>query len=253
MQKVILYLIVFLGLSTDFANAQNQNNKDSSLFVPIIAVNYTFQAPSGDMDTRFGLSHAIGGTFLLKTKKNWVFGADWNYIFGKKVNEPDLMKGLINSDGVIVDKNGSYAQIRTYERGQTASLKIGRLFNTNFSNKNSGILVLVSVGGLQHKIRIDVNQNTVTALTKDYKKGYDRLSNGIAVEQFIGYMFLSDNRLINLFAGFESIQAFTKNRRSFNFDTMEKDRRKRFDMLTGIKAGITLPLYKRLPKEYYYN
>jgi hypothetical protein len=56
----------------------------------------------------------------------------------------------------------------------------------------------------------------------------------------------------NFYIGIELMQAFTMNRRSYNFDTMETDYTKRTDLLFGLRAGWILPLYARAPKAYYY-
>jgi hypothetical protein len=244
--------LIMLGLLSSVF-AQMPGIRDSTVTAPLIGLNYAYHLPLADMDIRFGGSNSVGITFLVKTKKNLVFGADWNYIFGNTINEPGLLQNLKNSQGQIVAKTGETAQIKLYERGQYSSLKIGKLFKMPWSNKNSGFLLMLTAGGLMHKIRIDVNDNNVDALNKEYKKGYDRLTSGLAVGQFVGYLFLSNNRLINLFAGFEVIEGFTKGRRSFNFDTMEKDNKPRFDVLYGLKVGLAIPLYKRLPQEYYYD
>jgi hypothetical protein len=46
---------------------------------------------------------------------------------------------------------------------------------------------------------------------------------------------------------------FTKSRRSFNFDTMEQDLQKRLDIYFGPRVGFILPLYKKMPKDFYYD
>ena len=64
-------------------------------------------------------------------------------------------------------------------------------------------------------------------------------------------MFLNNKGTINFYFGFEFIQGFTQNRRDFNFDTMEKDDKKRNDFLNSFKVGWIFPLYKRAPQKYY--
>ncbi|MBA3901808.1 MAG: hypothetical protein H0X62_16670, partial [Bacteroidetes bacterium] len=118
-------------------------------------------------------------------------------------------------------------------------------------NPNSGFFVLGGVGFLQHKVRIENPGNASPQIFGEYKKGYDRLTNGISTSQFIGYMFLSNNRLLNFFGGVEFVQGFTQNRR-FNYDNMDYDHTQRLDLLTGIKVGWVFPLYKKVPLKYYY-
>ncbi|MCK6649378.1 MAG: hypothetical protein L6Q66_06965, partial [Bacteroidia bacterium] len=93
--------------------------------------------------------------------------------------------------------------------------------------------------------------NNIPQLDSDYKKGYDRLTNGFLLSQNLGYLYLSNNRIANFYIGFECMQGFTQNRRSYNFDQMKQDTEKRVDILYGGKVSWILPLYKKAPKEFY--
>ena len=100
----------------------------------------------------------------------------------------------------------------------------------------------MGVGIFQHKIRVQEDPNSfVPIIAGEYKKGWDRLSNGLALRQFVGYQHLSLNGLVNFYAGFEFMQAFTQNRRVQDFKLMTKLDEKRFDLMYGIKVGWTLP------------
>ncbi|MBL0047656.1 MAG: hypothetical protein IPP32_06105 [Bacteroidetes bacterium] len=164
-----------------------------------------------------------------------------------------MLDSIKTTTGYVIDANGQYAETRMFELGYTASVKFGKLFPYLSPNKNSGFFCVASVGMLQHKIRIEDIGNRSPQLTKEYRKGYDRLTNGMSIGEFVGYLYLSNNRLINLYGGFEFTQAFTQNRRSYNFDTMERDTKKRNDYLSGFRLGIILPLYKRGPMDFYYD
>ena len=227
--------------------------KDSLLLAPMFTVSYSYQIPGGDLKTRFGNNSNIGAMFLLKTKSNWLIGADYSFLFGNKLKETGMLDSIKTATGFIIDANGQYAETRMFERGYTASVKFGKLFPYLSPNKNSGFVFIASIGMLQHKIRIEDIGNRSPQLSKEYRKGYDRLTNGMAVSEFIGYLLLSNNRLLNVFGGFEFTQAFTQSRRSYNFDTMERDTKKRKDYLSGLRLGIILPLYKRGPQDFYYN
>jgi len=246
MQRIIfIFLSSLLFLST---NAQ-VNIKDSTVFAPLISASYSYQWPGGDLVNRFGSNSSIGAAFMIKTKSNWIFGIDGNFIFGNNVKEDGILDSISTEKGQIIDENGNNANIDFFERGFLASLKIGRLFSLFGPNKNTGVVIIGSVGLLQHKIRIE---GDAPPIQDDYKKGYDRLTNGLALSEFIGYLYLGNKRVLNFYAGFEFTQAWTRNRRSYNFDTMKKDETKRIDVLSGIRAGWIIPLYKRVPDEYYY-
>lgn len=232
------------------------NPKDSSINAPLICASFAFQLPEGDLKNRFGFNSSTGLHFLNKTKKNWIWGIDGTFTFSpqSQVKEVDNMFDSINTVyGNIVDANGEYATLLFYERGWTSTVKFGKLFPVWGQNKNSGICLITGLGYMQHKIRIEDKFNRTPQLSKAYRKGYDRYTNGLMVSEFIGYLFLGNNRLLNFYAGFEVMAGFTKNRRSFNFDTMEQDTKQRLDIYFGPRVGFVLPLYKRMPDEFYYN
>ena len=87
----------------------------------------------------------------------------------------------------------------------------------------------------------------------DYAKGYDRLTDGISTNEFIGYMYIGNKRLLTFYAGFDFTQAWTRDRRGYNFDLHGPDNTKRFDMLSGIKVGWIIPIYRIAPDKYYYQ
>ncbi len=189
---------------------------------------------------------------FIKPKKNWLIGADGFFMFRDTIKETGILNSISTSDGNVIDGNGTFADIRLYERGFHVGIKAGKLFPVLGPNKNSGIVVLIGGGLLQHKIRIENPESAAPQIKGDYKKGYDRLTNGFALSEFVGYMYLGNSRLVSFFAGFEFTQAWTKNRRSYNFDMMGPDNTKRFDLLSGFKIGWIIPLYKRSPDKFYY-
>ena len=110
----------------------------------------------------------------------------------------------------------------------------------------------IGAGLLQHHIRIENKDNNTPPVLDEYKKGYDKLTNGLSTREFIGYQYLSNKNILNFYAGFEFYQAWTECRRDYNFDTMEEDNTKRNDYLFGVRVGWILPLYQKAPNEYYY-
>ena len=248
-----VFLLVFSFLFPRFLAAQNIV-RDSSVFAPMLYVSYAYQLPGGDLKDRFGGNSNVGGAFQLKLKNNWIFGVDFNYIFGNKIKNSDsLFSGIATKDGYIINSSGEYADVFLYERGFYASARFGKLFPVISPNPNSGPFVMGSVGYLQHKIRIENPGNDAPQILGDYKKGYDKLTSGIGISEFIGYMYMGNRRLISFFAGFEFVQAFTQSRRSYDFNLQGYDATKRLDLFWGIKAGWIIPFYKRRPAGYYYN
>jgi hypothetical protein len=249
----IFFSTLLLFYNTSVVEAQI-SLKDSSAFASLISLSYSYQFSGGDLADRYGNNSTIGPSFSIKTKSNWVLGVDFNLIFG---NDVKLYDQIVNSiaplDGNVISRQGLFTDVKMFERGFSTFLKVGKIIPIFKSNPNSGLFIMGSAGYLQHNIRIEVDNNNTPQLMDDYARGYDRLSNGFAISEFIGYIYLSDRRLTNFFAGIEFTQGWTKSMRDYNFDTMQKDNSQKFDSFIGIKVGWVFPLYKRSPEKFYYN
>lgn len=241
-------LALLLIFSSLFTKAQI----DSALFVPLVGVHFGGQLPGGDLSQRFGANLNAGGSFMVKTKKNWLLGLESNYFFGKNVKE-DVLSQLRSEDGSVIDNEGRPADLRITERGIGVHAVFGKVFKVFSANPNSGLMFTVGAGYLQHKINLYDAQQKIAAVSGELKHGYDRLSNGVSTTQFLGYLFLSESRMLNFYFGFEAYQGFTKSVRKLNYDTGLPDTKKRLDMLYGFRFGWILPLYKKTPNEFYYN
>lgn len=242
-------LVISILFFTFFSFSQIDSVK---LFVPLVSIHLGSQLPAGDLAQRFGPNMNVGGSVMLKTKHDWLLGIESNYFFGRNVKE-DVLSQLKNSDGVITDNLGYPADLRVTERGLGIHLTCGKIINFLSPNPNSGLMVNVGAGYLHSKIKLYDAQQKIAAVKGDLAYGYDRLSSGFSVTQFIGYMFLGENRLLNLYFGIEGCQAFTQSVRKLNYDTGLPDTKKRLDMLYGLRFGWILPLYKKKPNEFYYN
>lgn len=182
-----------------------------------------------------------------------IYGAQWTYLFGKDLRGANPLDSISTVDGFVIDKEGKMADIRMFERGFTLGLSAGKIFNTIISpNKNSGLMLTGGVGYLQHKIKIYDNGGRTPQLNKQTLKGYDRLTSGIMFTEFVGYYYLSKNRYVNFYGGFEFNQGITKSRRSWDYSLMRADTEQRIDLLTGFRVGWILPLYKTPARTKYY-
>jgi len=244
-----LLTIILLSIT----NLEAQLQKDNKLNILAINITYASQWPAADMSDRFGNNLEIGlGLDYITKEKNYILGITGNFHFGNKVFENPLTS-IENQNGNIVGIDQGAAFVSLKQRGLYAGVLIGKIFKLPGSNARSGLRVTIGSGLLQHKIRLQDDLETVNLIKGDYKKGFDKLSNGLAFHQFIGYELFSNNRLLNFMIGVESYQAFTKSRRSFDFATMSVDNTERLDILFGIKAGWILPLYLNFdPDEIYY-
>ena len=267
--KMKIYFLLFFIFWSFVLKAQfvlpQEEVSDSAFTIPMITVSYAKQWSGGDLANRFGFNNNIGGSFAVKTKKHWFFGFKGNFIWGGNVKQNDILDG-ITSKNYIYDNNGNFVdqeilaisddgsvvEIFLDERGTSFFLTVGKLFNVIAPNKNSGILAYGGVGTLHHKISIQFKGN-VPALTNDLKEGYDRLSFGYAINGFLGYLFMSKNRLVNFYAGFDYTQGWTRNMRKYNYDTQAFDNKTNNDILYGIRLGWIIRLNKRKSQEFYFN
>jgi hypothetical protein len=251
MFRKFLLLLAPLIFSGSALKAQ-LNIHDSTIFAPIIYATYSFQLPGGDLAKRFGGNSTIGGGFMIKTRSNWIFGVEGNFIFGQSIKNSDsLLLNISTKDGMIIDANGYYADIIYYERGYSFLGRFGKIIPVLSPNPNCGFMITAGGGYMQNKIRIHNPSNTAPQVSGDYKKGYDKLNGGWAITASLGYLYLSNTRLLNFYLGFEFMQLWSKSLREFDFSDGKKDTKKYSSQFYGIKVCWLIPLYKRTPKEYY--
>lgn len=245
------FLIVFFFLFFGFFKAKAQSVKDSAFRIILTGVHVSGQLPQADLAKRFGENLSIGADFIWKTKKNFLFGFEGSYFFGKKVRD-DVVASLKNADGFITDNEGYPADLRLTERGWNIYANFGKVFSKLGHNPNSGLMITLGAGYMQHKVKLYDANKKVAAVRGDLAKGYDHLTGGFALTQFIGYQYLSNNRLANFNVGFEFYEGFTQSFRGFNYNTGLIDNAKRTDVLVGLRFTWILPLYKRGKDFYYY-
>ncbi|MFI5150681.1 MAG: hypothetical protein ACHQRM_13165 [Bacteroidia bacterium] len=247
MKRLFFLLFLLPGL---YSSGQI-NIKDSCVHIPMLQFSYAGQFPGGDMAHRFGYNSNICLNYSFKTSKNWVFGVDFAYIFGNQVRE-SVLDSISTRNHFVIDVNGELAEIHLWERGFSTTAWAGKLFPVYGPNPNCGLQTSIGLGFLQHHIKIEDIGNRSPQLAGDLKKGYDRLTNGPSVSEYIGYTYLSNNRFVNFFFGIEFTQAFTQDRRSWDYEMMKVDDKQRVDLLYGLRAGWILPLYKKNVAIHYY-
>jgi hypothetical protein len=214
---------------------------------------YGYLWPGADMAERFGSNSTIGPGFMWKTSSNWLFGVEYNYLFGSNVKEgSDLLQGIMNSDGFIINGDGTPAVVALYERGHTVGAKFGKLIPVSKSDKNSGFFFTAGLGYITHKIRIEVQNESAPQLKGDYKRGYDRLSGGFMLNQSIGFMYFGQKRLLNFTISIEAFEGWTKGYRDYYFDTKAPPEGRNFDFLIGPKIAWMIPLRQRTVNAFYY-
>ncbi len=251
--RIILYVIL-VGLAT-VLHAQDEefisDRNYTSAF--LIAPAYSFQFPLGDMQKRFGGNSNLGGTVTYQFLKHWHIGIEGGFLFGNRVKENTMLDSLSTAlDGnygkFINATDNSLVNLSLQERGWNLKFVAGKtviLSKKQHALNHSGLLFLTGIGFLEHKVLIDVREDVLPQLNKTYRKGYDRLSNGFVISQFIGGIFLKHKKWFAIYGGIQADVAFTKNRRPWNFDTYSADTHQRIDAFIGIKLGWIIPVFRK--------
>lgn len=257
MNKVSLsvFLIIAIAFSAFSQTETDKKDKNKGDIIAAISGFYAFESAEGDLSSRFGFNHRIGAAFSVKLENNWVFEIEGSFLFGDDLKEEaySILDAMKTEDNQLTSRYGTPGNIMLTERGTSFMLKAGKILPFLQTNNNSGPFIMGGIGFLEHKIRIDNEGNDTPQIGVEYRKGYDHLTNGIAFSQFVGYRHYADNKMFNFYIGLEWAEAFTKNRRGYNYNTMEVEGEARIDILSSVKCGIVIPFSKRSPKAFYIN
>jgi len=239
----ILILVTSLGLG-----AQEEATESPVL---LSSLGYAYQGPGADLADRFGPNFSLNLQAEWLNKSDWGFRLEGGYLFGNQVKE-DVLAGLRTLERNIIGNDRAPADIPLRQRGWFFGAGVSRLLRLGSASR-SGLLLSLSSGLLQHRIRIqDDPVSSVPQLSEELKKGYDRLSNGPYLTELIGYRYLANDRRINFYAGLEFTQAFTQNRRSYDYDLQSRNQTERLDLLFGLRVGWILPFYLESSDQIFY-
>ncbi|MEO6167968.1 MAG: hypothetical protein ABIO46_13520 [Chitinophagales bacterium] len=242
-KKISLGLLLFIMVPALSWAQFKSNINDTTVNAKLLSFSYAFQVPAADMADRFGPNNNLGASFYFKLSHNYLLGVEANYIFGGSIREDTLLNYLYTQSGALIGTDGFYETVFLFERGTTFFGKFGKIIPVINSNPNSGLTLMAGAGFMQHRIKLSSPNETLPYVLDEYAKGYDRLTNGFALSQYVGFTHLDKRKLVNFTIGLEAIEGFTKSRRDWNFDQMKKDDTSRLDILVGIKIGWILPFY----------
>jgi len=242
-QKVFLILLfnfIFL-LKPEAQPVINLNDNNGTMFE--LGFEYGLYLPQQDLDAYYGRHGGAGGHMQVLTKNNLYYGGQLQFIFGSQVSVDvsNVWKDPIDN---VYGLNYTFADILTKQRGLSGQFYVGKLFPIKSSRARMGIKATIGLGFLQHKLHIQEDpESFMPQLQDDYKALLDHKTNGISIQQFIGFHYLGNDRMANWYVGFDFIEAFTKNRRSFNYNLDIPTDQDRLDIATGFKIGWILPFY----------
>ena len=120
------FLAVCLALATQMS-AQG-TVRDTSLFDPHVTISYAYQIPGGDLAARFGNNSNLALGFHIKSRSNWYYGVQGQFLFGNKViQEEGFLQNLMVDGSYVLDNDGYPATLVLMERGFAVSADAGRL------------------------------------------------------------------------------------------------------------------------------
>ena len=239
---LISFIICFVNPLKSQDSAKNNTENFMNIGMTNLSFGYGIEFPFGDMKDRFSknLKFTLGAERV--TQSNWIFGLEFSYMFGDTVKE-DVLSNLRLSNGEILGSDNAYADVFTRERGLFLGVNVGKILPFRKKSR-SGLRITAAAGLLIHYVRIQDEASSLPQIEGDYKKGYDRLTRGLALRQFVGYQHVTENKRVNFYIGLEFTQGFTSNIREVNFDTgLSTSKDRRFDGLVGLKAAWILPFF----------
>ena len=209
--------------------------------------------PGGDLAERFGGFYGVGGSIGKKTVGNWLWGVEGTYYFGAAVqNTLGIFGDQTTAQGYFIGVNGEYATIEFLHRGFYTGGYFGKILPVLNHNPSSGLFFKIGGGIVQNQIYVRNPGGSYLQYKGEYGKGYDRLHNGFALNEQIGYLNSGNTRTINFVIALEFMQGFTKNRREFNWDTRQADLAQKLDLYFGLKISWFLPIYDKNQQKFYY-
>ncbi|MBK6731633.1 MAG: hypothetical protein IPG60_11995 [Bacteroidetes bacterium] len=245
------YIFLFLLSAFAIQASAQISLKDSIVKASIINIDLGIGIPAGDLAERFGSHLIVGGGYQYKFENNVLLGGSAHYIFGNTVTQEDLLSNMLIDDKYVIGNDGLLYTPIAGEQGFDFSVQIGQITKLFSTNPNTGVTWLVGIGMLEHAISIYIDKPFVPQLSSEYQKGYDRLSNGFMLNQYIGYYVFNNKNFVNFRAGVEFQEAFTKNRRGIDFDTQQTDDETHFDMMITLKLSWNLCIFEKPKRRFY--
>jgi hypothetical protein len=250
--NIILFCAVFYGYSVsaqrfgEHPEPESPRNKGKGI---LLHLSLGAQLPGGDLADRFGYCGTYGGGIDFIMENNYFLGFEGRGLFGQVVHE-DPLAILRTPEGFIIGNDRALSSVLLRKRGMYLGGTIGKLIT--FGEARKGLRVSLGAGWLQHRIFVQDSDNTLTQITGDYAKGYDRLTGGLALNQFVGWQKLGKLKRSNFMIGFEFTQGFTQTLRDWDFTAMKKLEGNRLDLSFGVKAAWTLPFYVGNSSDLFY-
>lgn len=237
--KYFFLILCFFTFSQSVAQSPLINPRyNNSLW--LVNLTYKPAVPAGSLALRYGFVNGAGVDVYFKSKKNYLWGINANLLFGRNVRDVNYVNIFKDNYGYIFADDGTPIYITASMRGSQFQLVFGRLLPIFIKKPQMALLVQGGAGFLQHKYLFTAPNSL--QFSKTYAHGYDRLSNGLALSQEVGIQSMSLSRKINFNFGLEITEAYTKNRRFYDYATQGTDTKSYIDVLIALKIAWLLPI-----------
>jgi len=220
---------------------------------------YMYQFPLGDIATQYGSNSNAGFGLNIKLVNNFTLGIEGQFMFSGKYNDYTILGSMTTSGGFIIGENNILELPELESRGGNFFAEVGKIFPLNSKNKNSGLHIKAGLGYLFYSVYTNADVVSITQLSGEYMKGYNRLESGMSAQCFLGYTIYSNSRLLNGSIGLQAIYANTKYQGIVDYASgVAPDASTRSSLFIGPKIAITIALkrfQKKDPKAdgYFYN
>ena len=250
----IICVVIFCAKTYSQMEVRVSKTDSAGLFV-FLAPNFIYNIVLADLKKEFKNNLAIGTDLGVKMKNNWSIDFGFKYYFGGEV-DTNILKSMFKHllvDGHFIKQTGeATTEVKFEFRGISFHLQTGKIIPVSKRFLNSGIWLKAGIGVTQHFINIKNLEDAVPHLRPEYKKGYDRLTLGFSLYQFVGYAHFNKRNLFCAYAGVEFFENFAKRQRDYDYSLMKKDDTKLFEAMIGFKIGWIIPLYKHDPNAVFY-
>lgn len=252
---LIITSVFLLGLSS-YAQYSDKDTCNNEILIPFgLGLDQT----AGDFSSRFGLFKSAHVGFMYKNRKQLVYGIQYSYHFGARLKDDSMFDPVRDSNGDFIAATGVPTIVNFNGVAHHGKAVFGKIFTLWDNNPNNGLLLMGGLGFFQHKIRVDIADDDIPQLNYTYRKGYDRLSNGVSFNQFVGYIHLAESKhggrqmfVPTYYFGFDINTAWVKNRRDWNYDLFMKDDNLYMDHLLTFRVGWLIHLNLVRKNDFHY-
>jgi hypothetical protein len=229
---------------------------DTLVTIPYCAASIGWTFPYGEMGKRYKPFLDLGIDLGFKTKKNWVFNLNFGFQFAtNNVKIKDEILGGIMTDGdnpFVISEGGTDAGVVAGNRNFNLKISVGKVIPLWFSNPNSGILISLGGGWLQHQIVYQATTEIAYQLEGDYRYLYDRQMRGPLVSGLVGYMYFGKYSFANFYIGVQFDQAWTTMTRKYQADLRSGDTKTYIDQMLTLKAAWIFQFHNPTSQRIYY-